>query len=297
MPKHSPAVVPAATPAPDLATLAAEINELHEQANRSFEAAVTYAYNCGRKLLRAKDGMKHGDWMNWCEANVRIHRNTRQTYMQMAREPSVLEFASLGIAGALEAATGRSKAHKPVHFGAAGAEPESPALRGEAVRRLRDWLRRENGRMADDPEAADFAWIGAGGVLRVVAAVNGDEGADPAILDQLGQETVARVTTWCTTRFERAMDRLVTWPLYLASHTDEQVVEIAADANMEDLRTWVVTMMVELDRPTDAVLQHLTTPNRRALEHALRELARMLARERPDDVIAARRRWETEMAA
>lgn len=73
-------------------TLAAEINILHEEAERHANMAVVYAARCGAKLIEAKDNVAHGEWQSWVTTNCKVKRSQAQKYMSLAREmPELLQ--------------------------------------------------------------------------------------------------------------------------------------------------------------------------------------------------------------
>jgi hypothetical protein len=75
-----------------LATLAAEINTLHDSAQTAAMTAVQYAAKCGQKLIEAKEACQHGEWLPWLEANCRVARQQANKYMRLASEmPSLID--------------------------------------------------------------------------------------------------------------------------------------------------------------------------------------------------------------
>ncbi len=72
--------------------LAAEINFLHEEAERHANMAVVYAARCGAKLLEVKSGLQHGQWLPWLRANCGVGESQAVRYMRLAKEyPELLE--------------------------------------------------------------------------------------------------------------------------------------------------------------------------------------------------------------
>lgn len=75
-----------------LNTLAAEINILHDEAERHANMAVVYAARCGAKLLEAKEGLDHGQWLPWLKVNCRVGDRQSARYMKLAQElPELLD--------------------------------------------------------------------------------------------------------------------------------------------------------------------------------------------------------------
>ena len=72
--------------------LAAEINLLHEAAERHATQAVVYAARCGEKLCEAKEAIGHGEWLPWLDAHCRVKERQARKYMKLAREmPELLD--------------------------------------------------------------------------------------------------------------------------------------------------------------------------------------------------------------
>jgi len=72
--------------------LAAEINFLHEEAERHANMAVVYAARCGAKLLEVKASLDHGQWLPWLRANCRVGHQQAGRYMKLAKEyPELLD--------------------------------------------------------------------------------------------------------------------------------------------------------------------------------------------------------------
>lgn len=79
--------------------LAVEINMLHEEAERHANMAVVYAARCGAKLLEAKAGLEHGQWLPWLKANCSVGHSQATRYMKLANKmPELVESESLNIA-------------------------------------------------------------------------------------------------------------------------------------------------------------------------------------------------------
>lgn len=76
---------------PALATLAVEINAEHEAAENHARKAIEHARAAGDKLLLAKAGVAHGQWLPWLSANCpRLAERTAQAYMKLARNWATL---------------------------------------------------------------------------------------------------------------------------------------------------------------------------------------------------------------
>lgn len=75
-----------------LGSLAAEIDLLHDEAERHATTAVVYAARCGEKLIKAKAAVGHGQWLDWLAANCRVKERQARKYMTLANEmPELLE--------------------------------------------------------------------------------------------------------------------------------------------------------------------------------------------------------------
>ena len=121
-----------------LATLAAEINAEHDAAENHARKAIDHARAAGEKLLQAKVGVAHGQWLPWLAANCpRLSIRRSQEYMRVAREWPALQAkyadsAHLTIDGALALlaeptpATGRTL--QPFFCGLPAFAPASPAF-------------------------------------------------------------------------------------------------------------------------------------------------------------------------
>ena len=75
----------------DLATLANEINDLHERATEAARTAVEHARECGEILNQAKDQIGHGGFLDWLEANCRVKPRQALKFMKLAREWPTIE--------------------------------------------------------------------------------------------------------------------------------------------------------------------------------------------------------------
>ena len=66
---------------PALATLAAQINAEHDAAESHARKAIEHARAAGEKLLLAKAGVAHGQWLPWLVANCpRLAERTAQAW-------------------------------------------------------------------------------------------------------------------------------------------------------------------------------------------------------------------------
>jgi hypothetical protein len=85
------------------ATVAAEINRLHEEAKRcsvasrhALHGALTAAWQAGQLLLaerkRVRHCMGHGAWLLWLESNFRGTARTAQRYMRLAQCVADIDF-------------------------------------------------------------------------------------------------------------------------------------------------------------------------------------------------------------
>lgn len=86
MPTHLPNTTTKAsgTARESMATKAAEINQLHEQAFAKAAEAVDFARKAGELLLEVKDHLKHGQFQNWIEAHCSFSVRQSQRYMNAA---------------------------------------------------------------------------------------------------------------------------------------------------------------------------------------------------------------------
>ena len=68
-----------------LASLSAEINEVHREVELSLTIGLENAMTCGQLLLEAKSQCKHGTWLKWLEANFDGSTRTARAYMLIWR--------------------------------------------------------------------------------------------------------------------------------------------------------------------------------------------------------------------
>ena len=74
---------------PALATLAAEINAEHDAAENHARKAIEHARAAGEKLLLAKAGVAHGQWLPWLNSEIEsgrleIKSTQARVYMRVA---------------------------------------------------------------------------------------------------------------------------------------------------------------------------------------------------------------------
>ncbi|MEQ9488025.1 MAG: DUF3102 domain-containing protein [Alphaproteobacteria bacterium] len=70
---------------PDLATVANDINELHEALATKANEALKLAFECGKKLSDVKAQLSHGDWKVWVEENLDFSLRHAQRLMRLAK--------------------------------------------------------------------------------------------------------------------------------------------------------------------------------------------------------------------
>jgi hypothetical protein len=63
-----------AAAAPPLSDLAADIDAHHDLARQHAAQAFDHAVKAGLLLLQAKEQVKHGEWLNWLRANVKVDK-------------------------------------------------------------------------------------------------------------------------------------------------------------------------------------------------------------------------------
>lgn len=116
---------------PALATLAVEINAEHEAAENHARKAIEHARAAGDKLLLAKAGVAHGQWLPWLSANCpRLAERTAQAYMKLARNWATLQrksatVADLTINDALKLLTGPDSDVDPLESWLSALVPDS----------------------------------------------------------------------------------------------------------------------------------------------------------------------------
>jgi len=116
---------------PALSTLAVEINAEHEAAENHARKAIEHARAAGDKLLLAKAGVAHGQWLPWLSANCpRLAERTSQAYMKLARNWATLQrksatVADLTINDALKLLTGPDSDVDPLESWLSALVPDS----------------------------------------------------------------------------------------------------------------------------------------------------------------------------
>jgi hypothetical protein len=80
-----PAIEPP-VPSNDLAVLAGQINDEHDEVVKAIVHGADHAIRAGKLLLAAKIAARHGDWSEWLATNCRVSERSAQLYMQLARE-------------------------------------------------------------------------------------------------------------------------------------------------------------------------------------------------------------------
>jgi hypothetical protein len=116
---------------PALSTLAVEINAEHEAAENHARKAIEHARAAGDKLLLAKAGVAHGQWLPWLSANCpRLAERTAQAYMKLARNWATLQrksatVADLTINDALKLLTGPDSDVDPLESWLSALVPDS----------------------------------------------------------------------------------------------------------------------------------------------------------------------------
>lgn len=88
-----------------LAALATEINDKHEAVERLANKSLERAKEAGDLLLQAKAQCKHGTWLKWLKANVKVSQQMVSLYMQLAEnwdESKLLTISNLSIREALK---------------------------------------------------------------------------------------------------------------------------------------------------------------------------------------------------
>lgn len=72
--------------------LAAEINMLHEEAEKHANMAVIYAARCGEKLREVSEGMRQEQFIEWLKSNCHVRKSQAYKYMKLAKEmPELLD--------------------------------------------------------------------------------------------------------------------------------------------------------------------------------------------------------------
>lgn len=84
--------------APDLPTLARQINEEHAAVGRALSTMLERARRAGELLLQAKAQVGHGGWQPWLAEHFNGSYRTAATYMQVARGWDEIQAKSAGSA-------------------------------------------------------------------------------------------------------------------------------------------------------------------------------------------------------
>ena len=90
-----------------LGELAEQINDAHEQCNTAFKHTLNHALFAGEKLLEAKEICGHGNWLNWCNENIKHSQSTSKRYMSLALNKKLIianrpKMGDLSMDGALK---------------------------------------------------------------------------------------------------------------------------------------------------------------------------------------------------
>lgn len=102
-----PAIV---RPATDLAQLARRINDLHAQAEASYQRSLEDIRLAGLALAEAKRQVGHGGWEEWVEANLTVGVRTAQRWMRIAAKSDTVSLLPPTLRGAIDALA----EHRPV---------------------------------------------------------------------------------------------------------------------------------------------------------------------------------------
>jgi hypothetical protein len=69
----------------DLAGLARQINEEHDNFKAALQNNLGHARKAGELLLRAKAQLGQGKWLRWLAANCQVPERTAPVYMRLAK--------------------------------------------------------------------------------------------------------------------------------------------------------------------------------------------------------------------
>jgi hypothetical protein len=91
---------------PDLITLAKQINAEHNEFKSALVSGCQRAINAGKLLLKAKEIVGHGNWIEWQAANTNMPLRTAQCYMELASKEAELlakapNLSGLSMSGAI----------------------------------------------------------------------------------------------------------------------------------------------------------------------------------------------------
>src|SRR3989442_10571671 len=92
---HADLEVEQALQAQDLGSLAARANAEHEAAFGRLKDALEHARRAGEALIQAKTLCKHGEFLQWIEANCHFSRRSAQLYMRVARDWALVKNAGI----------------------------------------------------------------------------------------------------------------------------------------------------------------------------------------------------------
>ena len=67
-----------------------EINDLHKEIQGAFLNALEKGIRIGELLIQEKDGLKHGNWMDWIEENLDFKWSQAKKYMQIYKNQKLL---------------------------------------------------------------------------------------------------------------------------------------------------------------------------------------------------------------
>jgi len=86
-------------PHDDLAQIAREINQHHENGKRHLHSAIVSFKEAGERLIRVKASLPHGEWGEWLEEHCPdISERTARNYMRLAENWQRLEENGNGVA-------------------------------------------------------------------------------------------------------------------------------------------------------------------------------------------------------
>lgn len=60
------------------------INREHRNVQDNLESALEHMISCGQLLTEARRGVPRGEWVAWCNENLKIHRKTISMYIRFA---------------------------------------------------------------------------------------------------------------------------------------------------------------------------------------------------------------------
>lgn len=81
---------------PSLDELTAQIQEALNESEWFLQKSVVAAVKAGELLIAAKEQVKHGQWQQWLEAELKLNKRTAQGYMKLAKQwPEIQEWAKV----------------------------------------------------------------------------------------------------------------------------------------------------------------------------------------------------------